>query len=418
MFKKLHIRLTLYMVLILMAFMSILAIGIYHFTSSIFEQSAKQAMKFAAARHDILNNMQSPFFDLRENKKFFFANNSKMKINYIYYDKFFNLAYVKSEDSEIAKGIMEYAIEAFDKKTEIYDNKEIDGINYRVYTKYVNENGVVGVIQIYADTIYEKMFLAFLRSVLLIIGTIGMIIMVIISYFFTGKVIQPVKQSWIKQKKFVADASHELRTPLTVIQTNLDAALSDEEGTIKENNIWLNNAYSETKVMAKLIQQLLILAKIDANKIKLDIQDINLSDIIFFTIENFKIMAKNKNIEIQTDIQDDVHIKGDYDKIRQLIVILLDNAIKYTEEGSIKVSLKVEKHKKVLIIKDTGIGIKQEDIKKLFDRFYRADKARNRQAGGTGLGLSIAKWIVDVHKGTIEIESTLGKGSMFIVTFN
>ncbi len=418
MFRRLHVKLTLYMALILMAFLSILAVGIYHFTSSVFELSAKQSMKIAAARPDILNNMQNPFFDFRDNNRFFFNNNTKMKINYIYYDKFFNLAYVKSEDAEIAKAIVEYAVEAFDKKTEIYDKKEIEGVNYRIYTKYVNDNDVVGVIQIFADTTYEKIFLNFLRSVLLIIGTIGMIIMVVISYFFTGKVIQPVKHSWIRQKKFVADASHELRTPLTVIQTNLDAALSDDQGTIKENSIWLNNAYSETKVMGKLIQQLLTLAKIDANKIKLEIQDINLSDIVLITVDNLKIMSDVKNIEVQTEIQDDIYIKGDYDKVRQLVVILLDNSIKYTEKGSIKICLKTEKNKKVLTIEDTGIGIKQEDIKKIFDRFYRVDEARNRQAGGTGLGLSIAKWIVDAHKGTIEIQSTLGKGSIFNVTFN
>lgn len=423
MFKKLHIRLTLIMALILMIFMFFLAYGIYHFTSVVFERSTKQGMKMAIEQIETRNNFKEPFrmpfFDHPEvNRKFLFNENPKWKVNYIVYDKFFDLAYVKNEDANIAEDIMEYAVEAFDKKAEIYAKKEVDGVSYRIYTKYINEDNIVGVVQLYVDTTYELIFLNFLKSVLLFIGSIGMVIMVGISYFFTGRVIKPVKKSWIKQKEFVADASHELRTPLTVIQTNLDAALCDEEGTIKENHIWLDNAYSETIIMGELIKQLLTLAKIDANQIKLEIETIDLSEVINQTIDNVRIIADKKGIDIISEIEEDILLEADNGRIRQLLVILIDNAIKYTNKGEILVKLHVKKGKKIITLEDTGIGIAKEEVGRVFDRFYRADKARYRQEGGTGLGLSIAKWIVEVHNGTIEVESDIGKGSTFTIIFN
>jgi len=210
----------------------------------------------------------------------------------------------------------------------------------------------------------------------------------------------------------VADASHELRTPLTVIQTNLDVVLSDEEGTVVENEMWLGNAYSETRVMAKLIDELLILAKADANEEKLDISEFSFSEIVENVSQNMEIIAKKKNVEFQLDLEEDVIIKADYDKIRRLVVILIDNAVKYTEKGKVTVSLYTDKNKKVFTVEDTGMGIAKKDINRIFDRFYRADKARHRE-GGTGLGLSIAKWIADVHKFSLNVESTVNVGSKF-----
>lgn len=420
MFKKLHIKLTLYMTIILMIFMTTMTTGIYFFVYRLFDKATEISMREAASRVDGLTSVEiifPPFHNDSINRNFFFKTNN-IRTNYILYDKEFNLIHVKNEDEKIADAIIEYAVEAFQNKTEIYEKKIINNVEYRIFTKYINKYKTVGVVQIYSDTIYEKMFLNFLRTTLYVTGLLGIIGLVIISYFFTGKTIDPVKESWNRQRNFITDASHELRTPLTVIQTNLDAALCDEDSTIKESEIWLNNAYSETKVMGKLIEQLLTLAKIDANKVVIENKDVNLSRIVKKTFDNMKMIAENKNLIMDLEVEENIFIKGDENRIRQLIVILIDNAIKYTEEGTIKVTLKAIKNKKVLEINDTGIGIKQKDINKIFDRFYRSDKARHRQNGGTGLGLSIAKWIVETHKGTIEVNSAYGKGSSFIVTFN
>ncbi len=246
-------------------------------------------------------------------------------------------------------------------------------------------------------------------------GLSGTAVLLAISFIFTGQALKPVKETWIRQKEFIADASHELRTPLTVIQTNLDVVLSDEEGTVEENEIWLDNAYSETRVMARLIDQLLILAKADANEGKLDVSEFSLSEVVENVCQNMEIIAQNKNLDFQLNLEEDLKIRADYDKMRRLIVILVDNAVKYTEKGKVTVSLYTDKNKrKVFTVEDTGIGIAKKDLNRIFDRFYRADKARHRE-GGTGLGLSIAKWIADVHRFSLTVESTVNVGTKFTV---
>jgi signal transduction histidine kinase len=176
--------------------------------------------------------------------------------------------------------------------------------------------------------------------------------------------------------------------------------------------MWLDNAYSETRVMAKLIDQLLILAKADNNDGKMDISEFSFSEVVENVCQNMEVIAKNKNIDFIMNIEENVNIKADYDKMRRLVVILVDNAVKYTEKGSVTVSLKTDKNKKILTVEDTGIGICEHDLTRIFDRFYRADKARHRE-GGTGLGLSIAKWIADMHKYLLTVESTVNVGSKF-----
>ncbi|MFA9424368.1 MAG: sensor histidine kinase, partial [Sedimentibacter sp.] len=129
--------------------------------------------------------------------------------------------------------------------------------------------------------------------------------------------------------------------------------------------------------------------------------------------QNMEIIARKKDVEFQLNLEEDVVIKADYDKMRRLVVILVDNAVKYTETGKVTVSLYTDKNKKkILTVEDTGIGICEKDIDRIFDRFYRADKARHRE-GGTGLGLSIAKWIAEVHKYSLSVESTVNVGSKF-----
>jgi len=164
--------------------------------------------------------------------------------------------------------------------------------------------------------------------------------------------------------------------------------------------------------MAKLIDQLLILAKADNNEEKLDISEFSFSEVVENVCQTMEVIASKKNIELITDIEDNIIIKADYDKMRRLAVILIDNAVKYTDKGRVKVSLKTDKNKKFLIVEDTGIGISEKDLDRIFDRFYRADKARHRE-GGTGLGLSIAKWIADKHKYSLTAESTVNAGSKF-----
>lgn len=424
MFKRLHIKLTCYMGIILTVFMVFITVGIYFFTKYVYEDQTRKIMANEAFKIQIYNRDPVYLEDLFKNRTYpkledriFMFGRETLSSNYFSYDKDMNVLHIKSSDSKLSKAIIDLAVKSLYEKKDSYEKRKIDGIGYRIYTKYVGTYDNPKVIQVYEDNSGENYFWSFLTTVLWLVGVAGILTLLTLSYIFTGKALKPVKEAWKKQKEFIADASHELRTPLTVIQTNLDVMMSDEEGTIEENEMWLDNAYSETKVMANMIDQLLTLAKIDANENNLDIMELSLSEIVENVCDNMQIIAKNKNIKMLTDIEENVIIKGDYDKIRRLVVILIDNAIKYTQEGSVNIKLYTDRRFKVLSVTDTGIGICEEDKTRIFDRFYRTDKARNRKFGGTGLGLSIAKWIVQSHRASIDVESKIGEGSTFTVKF-
>jgi signal transduction histidine kinase len=419
MFRKLHLKLTAYMGIILILFMFFISAGIYKFTKIIFEDGNKELMQTEALRIYNYKNtvMTDYFFDgtlfsrLRPNN---LMDAKRLDACYIVYDKYLTPVFSDEGEIKIADDIKSLASKALEEGRDSYTTLKIGRFNYRVYTKYFNDFYGKSVVQVYQNTVNEEILWSFLRTVLLGIGISGTLVLLVLSYILTGKALTPIKETWIRQKEFVADASHELRTPLTVIQTNLDVVLSDEDGTVDENEIWLDNAYSETRVMAKLIDQLLILAKADNNEEKMDISEFSFTEVVENVCQNMEVIAKNKNLDFIMNIEDNLRLKADYDKMRRLVVILVDNAVKYTEKGKITVTLKTDKNKKILCVEDTGIGICQKDLDRIFDRFYRADKARHRE-GGTGLGLSIAKWIADKHKYSLTVESTVNVGSKFIL---
>lgn len=423
MFRKLRVKLTLYMAVVLALFLAFTAAGIYNFTKYIFEDGTRknmqaQAVRIYAYNDSYLSEQNNIYKDglFTVAPKLALAGAERLKVSYVTYNEAFEIV-SSDDDMNIAEYISDLAVDSYCMRTDSYEVRKINGTAYRIYTKYFNnDQDKPKIVQVYQDTISEEIIWSFLKTVLLLFGSMGMVVMLALSYYFTGKALEPVKEAWIKQKEFVADASHELRTPLTVIQTNLDVVMSDEEGTVEENDMWLDNAYSETRVMAKLIDQLLTLAKADANEGKLEISEISLSEIVQDVCDNMTMIAANKKIDFEYDLEENIEIKGDYDKVRRLVVILIDNAIKYTEIGKVTVKLYSEKNKKVLSVEDTGIGIHENDLERIFDRFYRADKARHRQ-GGTGLGLSIAKWIADAHRAIIDVESKFNEGSKFTVRF-
>ena len=258
----------------------------------------------------------------------------------------------------------------------------------------------------------QRSFLNLLIVIFIIIGIIGVFLAFLSSYFVANKALVPIKQAWIKEKTFVADASHELRTPLTVIRTNMEIVMGNENETVKSQKNWLFNIQYEYMKMAKLVDDLLFLAREDSKEKYVNISAINLSEIVLQTCNEFKPLIAEKQIELLLNIEKGIVIPGDDIKMNRLICILLDNAIKYTgSSGKIEVSChRTDKHS-VIKVSDTGIGISEEDITKIFQRFYRADKSRNSEIEGTGLGLSIADSIVKQFNGTMRVSSKLGKGS-------
>ncbi|MGI6085019.1 MAG: ATP-binding protein [Acetivibrionales bacterium] len=214
------------------------------------------------------------------------------------------------------------------------------------------------------------------------------------------------------RKEFVANVSHELRTPLTSVksytETLLDGALQDR--TIAEQ--FLQVIDEEANRMTNLVKDLLTLSQHDGG-IVLNLEDISLSDLIRSCVERMKRVAKQKNQDLKVKIKQHIPIiQGDRYRIDQLIINIIGNAIKYTpEKGRITVQAHCEKDNVIISVEDTGIGIPASDIERIFERFYRVDKARSRQMGGTGLGLAIAKEIAVLHGGNITVKSKQGKGT-------
>jgi heavy metal sensor kinase len=250
---------------------------------------------------------------------------------------------------------------------------------------------------------------------------------------FNG-MISRLDQSFRQMKQFSSDASHELKTPLTILKGEVEVMLRKER-TQQEYQQTLKSNLEEINRMSQIVEDLLLLSKADTGQIKLNKGDINLMEILTEVVAQMDMLARSKRLHLSTSNHHrDVHIFGDALRIRELFMNLIENAIKYTEEGgSIHISLqkeypppvrnqsdRVQKERErfaKITVSDTGIGISREDQEKIFNRFFRVDKARSREQGGSGLGLSICKWIVEAHQGEIKVESELGKGTSFTVKF-
>lgn len=227
--------------------------------------------------------------------------------------------------------------------------------------------------------------------------------------------IQRLNSSFAQVRQFSADASHELRTPLTVMRGEIELALRNPK-THEEYRRVLESAMEEIIRMSSIIENLLTLAKADQGTYEVNLSEVNLASLAQELYDDGEMLAEGKHIRVALAAKDQITIVGDKVRLRQLFLNLIDNAIKYTPEGG-AVTLSVERRNgsAVVQVADTGIGIPPEDINRVFDRFYRVDKARSREIGGTGLGLSIAKWIVELHRGKISVQSEVDRGSVFTV---
>ena len=249
-----------------------------------------------------------------------------------------------------------------------------------------------------------------------------------------NEMISRLDQSFQQIKQFSSDASHELKTPLTIIKGEIEVALRRER-TGNEYEQVLKSNLEEINRMSKIVDDLLMLSKTDIGEMRVNWADVNLTEMVSEVVDQVKILADSKRLQIRTSgPREEIHILADGLRIREVLLNLIENGIKYTEEGG-SIHIAVEKNGQSgkgnggsagletvpmgsarIVVSDTGIGIAVEDREKIFDRFYRVDKARSRDEGGTGLRLSICKWIVEAHQGQISVESELGKGSSFIVT--
>ena len=251
---------------------------------------------------------------------------------------------------------------------------------------------------------------------LAILGGLALIFAAAVGYVLSGGAMKPVREAYERQRQFAADASHELRTPLAVVLASADLLRSDPSITSPFLKQVIEDVRDEVKKMTKLVGDLLTVARTDGKANQIKPVRMDLVAAAQQTVRIMRPFAEKKDIVIDEVLPKHVEINADEQKIRQLILILVDNAVKYTpERGHISVCVQEEKGGVQISVADTGIGIAPDHQERIFDRFYRVDKARSRRMGGNGLGLAIAREIAEAHGGTISVESEMGKGTTFRV---
>lgn len=267
-------------------------------------------------------------------------------------------------------------------------------------------------------------FSAAFRSFLLSLAGVllaALALFFLLSFWLARWALSPVEKAWDQQNRFVADASHELKTPITVILANLDILRTHRDETVQSQMRWIRNTREEAERMRELIEDLLFLAKNDANALKEQMSEIDLSDLSEDRALNFEAVAFEKGVALESSIPPGLKVTGSESQLKQLLTILLDNAVKYAgPDGRVRIGLspcqeKNGKNAVRIVVNNTGEAIPPEDLEHIFERFYRADKSRSRAEGGYGLGLSIADSIVRLHRGRISCESTKKDGTTFTV---
>lgn len=243
----------------------------------------------------------------------------------------------------------------------------------------------------------------------IIVVFLSLIFVYLFTYYFSKWAIKPVQTAFENQQRFISDASHELKTPLTVISANADV-LESEIGS----NKWLDNIKNQSVLMNELVYDLLDLAKLDETREDMVMAEFNLSDTIMSKALEFECTAFESGKTFEQNIGDDIMYTGNEEQIKHLASILIDNAIKHSNEnGTVRVTLTTNGNKRIFQVYNTGNTISDEEKLHIFDRFYRSDKSRARATGGYGLGLSIAKSIVDVHSGNIVVDGEEGRWISF-----
>ncbi|MED4534710.1 sensor histidine kinase [Metabacillus fastidiosus] len=305
-----------------------------------------------------------------------------------------------------------------DRRDEFRPAQRTDTIRLIIAGQPIYYDGkVIGMLYIGKEISLAYQVFRWLLIILIVLAVLFSGVALIISYYMSKKAMVPITRAFSRQQEFTADASHELRTPLSIMLSSINA-LEMTLDLKKEDysNKLLFNMKNEVKRMTGLVSDLLTLARSDSGIVEHVTESFDFCQVAEEVIESVRSIAESKQIKLYFDAPKTLFINGDSQRLTQLLYILLDNAIKYTGNGGeAQLSLSLEEKNLLITMTDTGVGISSEDHEHIFERFYRVDKARTRQVGGHGLGLPIAKWIVESHKGTIQVSSEKDKGSTFFI---
>ena len=331
-------------------------------------------------------NYMTRFFILRMDKR----GVSWMGLDYI--------AAINSFDA------VEYGEKIIDKRA---DHGYIDDF------RYIKSNNKDSAIIVFLNVSREKQSMKSLLLLTLIVSVVSLAIVFVLVELFAGRAIRPIANNIKMQKQFITDASHELKTPLTSISTSLDV-ISMEHG----EDEWTENIKNQTGRMTKLVSELVTLSRLDEDMPLPDKEQFSLSNLGWEIVEIYEAQAKGKNKKFSAEIEDNIDLYGDKAAVGQLLSVLLDNAIRYSDDnGDIRLSIYKKKNKPRIEVFNTCHYDTPPDTNRLFDRFYRPDESRSRETGGTGVGLSIAKAVVTAHGGTISASCPSGETMTIKISF-
>ncbi|MCO0596082.1 HAMP domain-containing histidine kinase [Peribacillus butanolivorans] len=305
----------------------------------------------------------------------------------------------------------------FPKRFDEIEEISVNGYTYRALSTKVDTEYGEMTVQFIRNVDTEKEMLDRLLLILFVGGGIGSLVAVGAGYLLAGRALIPVKKSWDQQQQFVSDASHEIRTPLAVIQSRADLLFQSPNATIEEKAVDISIISKEVRRLNKLVNGLLTLTRTDSNQMEVKKASFFLDDLLLEIVEQYTDIASFEEKTITSYAPNQVVFLGDKERIHQLLVILVDNAMKFTDEGGV-ISISCVKNSSsiILSVEDNGKGIPQEEIPKIFNRFYQIEQSRSANEG-SGLGLSIAKWIVNTHQGTIKVTSEPNTSTRFEITF-
>jgi two-component system, OmpR family, sensor histidine kinase CiaH len=304
--------------------------------------------------------------------------------------------------------------EVFDEIEQI----EVEGSAFRSISTQIDTDYGTITVQFIRSVDAERQILDQLFTILLIGGGLGSLFAIVAGYFLAGRALVPIRKSWDQQQQFVSDASHEIRTPLAVIQSRTDLLFQEPNATIEEKAVDISIISKEVRRLNKLVNSLLTLTRSDSNQMEVKKANFFLDELMTDIVEQYEDIASFQEKTISSYVPEQIVFLGDKERMHQLLVILVDNALKFTDEGGeICISCIRNASSIIVAVEDNGIGIPKEDIPKIFNRFYQVEKSRTANEGA-GLGLSIAKWIVEAHQGTIRVTSEPHKKTRFEMTFS
>jgi signal transduction histidine kinase len=273
---------------------------------------------------------------------------------------------------------------------------------------------VIGILQVAQPISWVNDALTRLVRQLILASVVGIVLGALASLLMASLSLRPIGRAFQRQREFVADASHELRTPLTLIRTNVEAWFRHAPSA---DRAYARNVIEEVEQMNRIVGDLTTLALADARQLRIQAQPIELNQVIRDLMTQAEPLAEARGVQILPELNGGARVNADLGRLRQLLLILIDNALTHTQAGGqVSVGVVREDGQARVTVADNGEGIPAADMPHIFERFYRADKARTRENGGSGLGLAIAKWIVDAHKGEIQIKSQEGHGTEVAVS--